>query len=118
METMEAEEEEPQGQSAVMNVAGQPKRKRTKRTAEPLDVKSLRHSTRLNKGEDGFKAQGITTDTEANPYVGRLDREAASGLPPHLSKANVQAIGTGFLKMQPMVVSDAALFASSGDDKE
>jgi hypothetical protein len=33
-----------------------------------------------------------------------------------LSKENLQAIGSGFLKMQPMAVFDAALFASSDED--
>jgi hypothetical protein len=33
-----------------------------------------------------------------------------------LSKENLQAMGSGFLKMQPMAVFDAALFASSDED--
>jgi hypothetical protein len=50
--------------------------------------------------------------------VGHFDRETADAPPPHLSKENLPAIGSGFLKMQPIVVSDAVLFASSDDDKE
>jgi hypothetical protein len=49
-------------------------------------------------------------------FVGKFDKEVAE-LPPELSKENLQAIGSGFLKIQPMAVSDAALFAISDDDE-
>jgi hypothetical protein len=80
----------------------------------------LRHSTRLNKNLVGFKATGLADaeGSNAHQYVGHFDRDAVIAPPPHLSKENLQAIGTGFLKMQHMVVSDVALFASSDDDKE
>jgi hypothetical protein len=48
-------------------------------------------------------------------YVGPLDRDAADSVPPEFSKENMGTIGSGFLKVQPMAVSDAALFASSDD---
>jgi hypothetical protein len=49
-------------------------------------------------------------------YVGHYDQTATSAPLPHLSKENNQAIGTGFLKMQPMTMSDATLFASTDDN--
>jgi hypothetical protein len=36
--------------------------------------------------------------------------------PPLLSKEKLQAVGSGFLKIQPMAISDAALFASDDDN--
>jgi hypothetical protein len=55
MDTLEAEDEELQGQTAVMDTKDQPWKKRSKRTAGHLDVNSLHRITRVNKGGDGFK---------------------------------------------------------------
>jgi hypothetical protein len=104
---------------AVQKIKEAPGKRRAKKIVDPVDVKSLRRSTRLNKDLDGFKATGAgVAEDNALAYVGHFDRDAAAAPPPHLSKANVQAIGTGFLKIQPMALSDATLFASSDENNE
>jgi hypothetical protein len=93
------------------------KNKKARKAPGPVDVMSLRRSSRLNKNSQGYKAQGAATRDAEQVFVGKFDKEAATELPLELSKENLQAIGSGFLKIQPMAMSDAALFAVSGDDE-
>jgi hypothetical protein len=92
------------------------KNKKACKASGPVDVTSLRRSSRLNKNSEGYKAQGAATRNSEQVFVGKFDKEVVE-LPPELSKENLQAIGSGFLKIQPMAVSDAALFAISDDDE-
>jgi hypothetical protein len=114
------DDEEEMGKALVPAAPGALKKRRTKKNIDPVDAKSLRHNTRLNKNQEGFKAVGLATPDQENAhyYVGTFDHGTTPDLPPHLSKENIQTIGLCFLKMQPMAVSDAALFDISDDDKE
>jgi hypothetical protein len=62
------------------------KKRRVTRASDPMDVKSLHRSTRLNKNLDGFKATSLA-DPEAGDssmYVGRFDRDDAVAPPSSL----------------------------------
>jgi hypothetical protein len=93
------------------------KNKKACKASGPVDVTSLWRSSRLNKNSEGYKAQGAATRDAEQVFVGKFDKEATTELPPELSKENLKAIGSGFLKIQPIDVSDAALFAVSDDDE-
>jgi hypothetical protein len=100
---MELEEGEETSKALAIQPAAPvgPKKHHAKKAAELANVKSFCHSTRMNKNLDGFKVVGLA-DPEAGSspmYVGRFDREVAMAIPLHLSKDNLQAIVTGFLKM-------------------
>jgi hypothetical protein len=85
--------------------------------AEPKDVKSLHHSTHLNKDLEGFKTRAGKVDhDDVMMCTGHYDQSAASTPLPHLSKDNIQVIGTRFLKMQHMIVPNVTLFASTNDN--
>jgi hypothetical protein len=96
---------------------GAAKGRKGKRPLDQANVKTLHRSTRLNKDLKGFKDAGSAEAHEQAPlYAGHYDQESAARPPPHLSKENIQAIGTGFLKIHHVDVANAMLFASSDDD--
>jgi hypothetical protein len=96
---------------------GAAKRRKGKRPLDQANVKTLHRSTRLNKDLKGFKDAGSAEAHEQAPlYAGHYDQASVARPPPHLSKENIQAIGTGFLKIHHVDVANAMLFASSDDD--
>jgi hypothetical protein len=75
---------------AAQKIKEAPRKRRAEKMVDPVDVKYLRRSTRLNNDLDGFKATGAAVaEDNALAYVGRFDCDAAAAPPPHLSKANV-----------------------------
>jgi hypothetical protein len=71
-----------------------------------MDTTSMRRSTRLNKNLEGFKTKRATVGlVDDRIHVGRFDHGSADGVPLELSKENLQAIGSGFLKIQPILMT-------------
>ncbi|RCV38079.1 hypothetical protein SETIT_8G113100v2 [Setaria italica] len=101
-----------------------PRKPRARKPKGPLESKFLRRSSRLNKDLNGFKDQASVQTDGAQEAVGEPlaimslyqgVSEEASTTAPHLPVEVVQAIGTGFLKMQSQTVSAEALLASDDD---
>jgi hypothetical protein len=68
-------------------VPNQQRKKRACKAPDPVDTTSLRHSTRLNKNSESFKAKGAEVGpTEDKMFVGSFDRGSVDGVPPELSK--------------------------------
>nr|TKW21255.1 hypothetical protein SEVIR_4G171500v2 [Setaria viridis] len=110
----EAEDKAPQEEDLMIIDEPKPKitlRKcRTKKLKEPLDVKFVRRSKRLNKELGGFRDEASAAAVEEHqealqaivPYEGKA---SSSRMPtPHLSIENVQGIATRFLQIEPVVV--------------
>lgn len=110
----EAEDKAPQEEDLMIIDEPKPKitlRKcRTKKLKEPLDVKFVRRSKRLNKELGGFRDEASAAAVEEHqealqaivPYEGKA---SSSRMPtPHLSIENVQGIATRFLQIELVVV--------------
>jgi hypothetical protein len=117
LETMDEVEALPPHPPSAPTAKELARKRKGKRPAGPLDVKTLRRSTRLNKNREGYKPIGSASDADVKFYEGHFDVVEAKEIPPHLSKENLNAIGTGFLKLQPMAVTDTALLASDDDNE-
>jgi hypothetical protein len=85
------DDEKEMGKALVPTALEASKKRRTKKNIDLVDVKSLRHNTRLNKNQEGFKDVGLATPDQENAhyYVGTFDHGTAPDLPPHLSKENI-----------------------------
>ncbi|CAN6230933.1 unnamed protein product [Urochloa humidicola] len=117
------------------------RKRRAKKMRTPLSKKFVRRSSRINKDLDGFrdkeskdayaeeKEENVEAILEVQPLAmvpaddidpsssRSVGKSAAHASPaPFFSVDNVKAMATGFLKMQPGVVSEAALLASSDDE--
>uniref|UniRef100_K3ZE06 DUF7597 domain-containing protein n=1 Tax=Setaria italica TaxID=4555 RepID=K3ZE06_SETIT len=105
-----------------------PRNHRAKKMKALLDEKFLRRSKHLNQDLDGYRAQAANVE-EPSPlaivpieetieehamYDGGATSHVASA--PFLSVENVQAMATGFLKMQAGSMFAAALLDSSDDE--
>jgi hypothetical protein len=80
LETMEEDENPSAAVVPATKPQETPKKRRAQKPADPMDVKTLRRSTRLNKNLEGFKAAGVpdAEGSNAHQYVGHFDPE-----PPH-----------------------------------
>lgn len=119
-----------------------PRKRRAIRPRSLLDVKFLRRSGQISKYLKGFRTQKDADEAEhvlvehvaasdaapiepvplaiisafATPSMHIYQGAGGSGsITPHLPHDVLGAIGTGFLKMQPEVVSPAALLASDDE---
>ncbi|KAL6882546.1 hypothetical protein ACP4OV_011236 [Aristida adscensionis] len=97
-----------------------PCKRKAKKKITPICSKSLRRNARLNNDLQGFRtrenaeaAATFSGSKEDGPLVSHAivlaQKEGPSTPAPFLSKENVKAIATGFLKMHPTAVSDEAL---------
>ncbi|KAF8720713.1 hypothetical protein HU200_023616 [Digitaria exilis] len=78
-----------------------PSKRRARKMKEPLDDKFLRRSKRLTQDLMGFK--NAASRDEASTFPDN------AGPAPHLTPDVVHGIATGFLHIQPVVVSSAIL---------
>ncbi|CAL5089301.1 unnamed protein product [Urochloa decumbens] len=143
MEEDEADEDELRFITKEEAVTKTPRKRRAKKLCTPLSKEFVRCSIRLNKDLQGFKDQESRDDfssskagedlPEQEPvlqmtmepvplaivppqtYVGQA-AEHDSTPAPFLSVENVQAMATGYLKMQAGSVSATALLESSDDE--
>ncbi|RCV33250.1 hypothetical protein SETIT_7G068400v2 [Setaria italica] len=109
-EILDQEEDEHELSIIEKTPSSTPRKRRDKKMKEPLDVRFVRRSRRLKKDLQGFRDEASAAAPAPTPL------EAVPSPAPHLSVENVQGIATGFLQIQPMVVSAEALNKLNGDN--
>ncbi|TVU49372.1 hypothetical protein EJB05_00680, partial [Eragrostis curvula] len=145
--TAQAEEENQDEEADVMEIEASAfkktpnKKRRAKKLRAPISTFYLRRSNRLRQAEGyhhNAAPEGMVDDAalvevpvgeapvamehapmEMQLYVPAPADQNIEAPAPHLSIENIQAIGTGFVQLQPSAVTAAALNAAfSDDDKE
>lgn len=113
----------------LMEITGEnftPRKRRATKPKEQLDDRFLRHSKRNAVKLDGYKTAPVHADKDVPDQADKddvLDPMPLAIIPapgstpaPHLTKNVIEGIATGFLQIQPEVVSAALLQYDPNED--
>lgn len=86
------------------------RKRRARKLKEPINVKFVRHSSRLNNPRSGFISEQAMVEAADFPNIYQgTTAEAVLDPAPHLSSELIKGIATRFLQIQPEAVSAAVL---------